>query len=208
MTDSSSAASRTVRASGATWASVGVADTGYTGTRPNWALMPTRPHSEAGMRIEPPPSVPSAQRRHARRHAGRRAGAGAARRLGPVPGVAGDAAQRRVAHRLAAEFAGGGLADDAGAGRAHAFDRGRIRRRHVVGHGARAKGVGQALDGNQVLDRDRQAMQGTEGLARHQGLLGLPGGLQCLLRRIGGETVQAGVEALDARQRGLHQFDR
>ena len=57
---SSSAASRTVRAIGPTWASVGVAAAGNTGTRPNCALIPNRPQNEDGIRIEPPPSVPSA----------------------------------------------------------------------------------------------------------------------------------------------------
>src|SRR6185312_14403026 len=60
MAVSSNAASRTVLAMGPTWARVGVAATGKTGTRPNCALMPNRPHSEDGMRMEPPPSVPRA----------------------------------------------------------------------------------------------------------------------------------------------------
>ena len=60
MAASSSAASRTVRAIGPTWASVGVATAGNTGTRPNCALMPNRPQNDDGMRIDPPPSVPSA----------------------------------------------------------------------------------------------------------------------------------------------------
>src|SRR5580700_3115130 len=54
------AASPTLRAMGPTWARVGVAEVGHTGTRPNCALMPTRPVKQHGMRTEPPPSVPSA----------------------------------------------------------------------------------------------------------------------------------------------------
>src|SRR5438132_3841231 len=57
---SSHAASLTDRAMGATCASVGVALVGKTGTRPNWALIPNSPVRAAGMRIDPPPSVPSA----------------------------------------------------------------------------------------------------------------------------------------------------
>ena len=49
-----------VRAIGPVCASVVVADTGHTGTRPNWPLMPASPVKQHGMRIEPPPSVPSA----------------------------------------------------------------------------------------------------------------------------------------------------
>ena len=94
---SSSAASRTVRAIGPTWASVGVAAAGNTGTRPNCALMPNRPQNEDGMRIEPPPSVPSAN------------GVMPAATLAPapaeeppvvllqVPRIAGDAGERAVA---------------------------------------------------------------------------------------------------------------
>jgi hypothetical protein len=56
----SKAASRTLRASGQTCASVGVAEAGHTGTRPKFALNPNVPVKAAGMRIDPPPSVPSA----------------------------------------------------------------------------------------------------------------------------------------------------
>src|SRR5271156_2429596 len=57
---SSNAASPILRAMGPTWARVGVAEVGHTGTRPKCALMPARPVKQHGMRIEPPPSVPSA----------------------------------------------------------------------------------------------------------------------------------------------------
>ena len=45
---------------GPTWASVGVAASGNTGTRANCALTANRPVSEPGIRTDPPPSVPSA----------------------------------------------------------------------------------------------------------------------------------------------------
>src|SRR3984957_5481005 len=60
MTCGGQAASRTLRASGQTYASVGVAAAGQTGTRPKLALNPNVPVKAAGMRIDPPPSVPSA----------------------------------------------------------------------------------------------------------------------------------------------------
>src|SRR5919199_6942879 len=60
ITPSSNATSRTVRARGATCPSVGVALVGKTGTLPNCAFSPKTPQKEAGMRMEPPPSVPSA----------------------------------------------------------------------------------------------------------------------------------------------------
>ena len=49
-----------MRVNGPTCASVGVADTGKIGTRPNWALIPKIPDRDAGIRMEPPPSVPRA----------------------------------------------------------------------------------------------------------------------------------------------------
>src|SRR3954463_539902 len=55
-----SAASPTVRVIGPTCATVPNGDSGQAGTRPNDALMPKSPVNEQGMRIEPPPSVPTA----------------------------------------------------------------------------------------------------------------------------------------------------
>src|SRR5207253_10125115 len=56
-----SATSRTVRASGHTWATSSLPPAaGYIGTRPKVGLRPTSPQKLAGMRIEPAPSEPSA----------------------------------------------------------------------------------------------------------------------------------------------------
>src|SRR3954463_565944 len=55
-----SAASPTVRVIGPTCATVPNGDSGQAGTRPNDALMPKSPVKLHGMRIEPPPSVPTA----------------------------------------------------------------------------------------------------------------------------------------------------
>src|SRR6185503_17422642 len=61
MTSSSAAASRTVRASGPDVPSPSDPETYGAGeTRPRDGLMPTRPQHDAGMRIEPPPSLPCA----------------------------------------------------------------------------------------------------------------------------------------------------
>src|SRR5258705_11545164 len=55
------AASRTVRASGQTWATSSLPPAaGYIGTRPKLGLRPTSPQKLAGIRIEPAPSEPSA----------------------------------------------------------------------------------------------------------------------------------------------------
>src|SRR3954447_1432373 len=59
MTSSSAAASRTVRASGPDVERPSEPETyGAFDTRPRDGLMPTRPQQEAGMRIDPPPSLP------------------------------------------------------------------------------------------------------------------------------------------------------
>src|SRR5215813_10085327 len=60
MTFSISAQSSAVRHIGPVLERSPVIDGGHAGTRPNVALMPTRPLKLEGMRTEPPPSVPMA----------------------------------------------------------------------------------------------------------------------------------------------------
>src|SRR3954447_4123394 len=61
MTSSSAAASRTVRASGPDVPRPSEPETyGAGDTRPRDGLMPTSPQHDAGLRIEPPPSLPCA----------------------------------------------------------------------------------------------------------------------------------------------------
>src|SRR5687768_3312202 len=55
-----SAASATLRVIGPTCATVPKGESGHAGTRPKDALMPNSPVNAQGMRIEPPPSVPTA----------------------------------------------------------------------------------------------------------------------------------------------------
>src|ERR1044072_9406283 len=60
MSPSMSAASATLFAIGPTWATVPMGEGGDAGTRPKVGLMPKRPENAQGMRIEAPPSVPTA----------------------------------------------------------------------------------------------------------------------------------------------------
>src|SRR3990170_8315129 len=60
MTFSIRAASATLRAIGPTCATVPKGESGQAGTRPNEGFRPNRPVKEQGMRIEPPPAVPTA----------------------------------------------------------------------------------------------------------------------------------------------------
>ncbi len=58
MADNISAASRTDRVIGPATDTPTKALVGHSGTRPKVGFSPTRPHHAAGMRIEPPASVP------------------------------------------------------------------------------------------------------------------------------------------------------
>src|SRR5215472_9798980 len=58
MADSISAASRTARVIGPRQETPGNALAGQIGTRPSVGFSPTSPHHAAGMRIDPPASVP------------------------------------------------------------------------------------------------------------------------------------------------------
>ncbi len=106
------AASRTVRVIGPRTETPGKALAGHIGTRPSVGFRPTRPHHAAGMRIEPPASVPICS--------GPKPAAPAAPAPDDEPPVVycGFQAlrvmplQRAVAGRLPAVFGGGGLADD------------------------------------------------------------------------------------------------
>ena len=105
------------------------------GTRAVSVFSPDRPHSEAGMRIDPPPSEPVAERHHA----GGDGGPGPARRAtGRVvarPRVDGGAERDVVGRALVAVLGGVGLAHDDGAGSPEPGD---VQR---VGGGRRIVGV-------------------------------------------------------------------
>ena len=59
MTFNIRAASSTVRVIGPTWATVPKGESGQAGTRPKDGFSPKMPVKPAGIRIDPPPSVPS-----------------------------------------------------------------------------------------------------------------------------------------------------
>ena len=201
----SSAASSTVRAIGPTWASVVVADTGHTGMRPNCPLMAASPVRQPGMRTEPPPSVPSAI------GVMPAATEAAAPALDP-PGVFCRFHGLRVMPvsglsptRLAAELAGGGLADQDPAGLLRPLDRGRVRRSDIVRHAARAEGEALAADRDQVLGRERHAMQRPERLAAHHRIFGGLRRGQRLLRHQEEEGVERALRRLGLVQRAARR---
>ena len=132
---------------------------GPTATLPGEVRKPKTLFQAAGLRSEPPMSLPSATGSMSS------ASATAAPPLDPpdvsrwIEGVARRAEHVVVALRAKAEFRHVGLADDDGAGGAHALDDVAVLLRHEIGEDARAESGAQALRQRQVLDRDRQAEQ-------------------------------------------------
>jgi len=124
ITCSSSAASRTVRASGPTCASVGVAPGGKHRHASEVSLDPEQAVKLAGRRIDPPPSVPRARTASRRRRCLRRPAARPSRRLAQIPRVARDAGQGRGAGALQPNSLVRRFADDGAIAQPYALDEG------------------------------------------------------------------------------------
>ena len=207
VTSRNNAASSTDRAIGPLTLSPHQASScGASGTRSRCGLSPNRPHQPDGMRIEPPPSEPSAS------------GASPAATAAPlppllppgvqrgVPRVAGRPERQRFGEREDHQFRHSGFADDHRARRAQPADHLRVvgRRRRD-----RAAAAGREFTGDVdvVLDRDRDAQQrqplaGVEAALRGQGLLA---------RGLGqhhAEAAQLRVQPRDAVQVDLEQRRR
>ena len=144
-----------------------VADTGHTGMRPNCPLMAASPVRQPGMRTEPPPSVPSAIERDRRRRPKQPRPAldppGVfARfhglRVMPVSGLSPTPLQPNSLVVV--------LPIRMRAGLFRALDRGRVRRSDIVRHAARAEREALAADRDQVLGRERHAVQQAEAHRR------------------------------------------
>ncbi len=172
-------------------------------------LMPTSPVHEAGMRIEPMPSLPCAMgtmpggdRR------GRPAGR-AARGPRAVPRVAGDAVHRVGGAEDAQLRHPGDAHDDGTRGAQPRDDLVVARLRGRVG-GGRAVAHRLARDGDVVLDRHRDACQ-RQGLARRHARVDRAGLAHCGLAAYdleGGEVAVAGRDALEREARrvgGAHR---
>ena len=204
----SSAASSTVRAIGPTWASVVVADTGHTGMRPNCPLMAARPVRQPGMRTEPPPSVPSA--------------------IGVMPAATEAAAPALEPPGVFCRFHGLRVMPVSGlsptplqpnslvvvlpirmrAGPFRPLDRRRIRRSDIVRHAARAEREALGPDRDQILGRERHAVQQSEPVAaHHRAFRGLRRG-QRLLRHQKEKCVERALRRLRLVQRAARRLDR
>ena len=177
------------------------------GTTPADCLKPTTPLQAAGMRVEPPASVPTADRAHAGGERDRGAARGAAAGAVGRPGVARAAEQRRLGVGHVPELGRRGLADQDGAGALEARDRDGVLLGHVVLVDGGGERRAHALGVDEVLDVERHAVQGTELGALREGLVGGGGIGERLIRTQGDEAVAGGLHLLGARQRGAHHLD-
>ncbi len=203
------AASSTVRVIGPRCATVPKGDSGQAGTRPKVGFSPTMPQKLAGMRIEPPPSVPTCSAPIPS------AAATAAPPLEPpgvrgdVPGVAGDVAQRVVGDALPAELGRGRAAEQHRPRLAQPCRRRRVGRgRRMALGGVAAAARGPAAGQDQVLDRRGHTVEQAQGLATPPARLRFPSRRQRGLAVDQAEGVDPVVPALDPVQAGLGRLDR
>src|SRR5882672_313745 len=137
------------------------------------------------------------QGRQTRRDGGARAAGGAAGRVAEAPRVAGRAEEEVVGHADPAERRRVRLAEHDRAGRLHALDRGRVLGGHVVPVERRAESGPHVPGDDQVLHRERDAVERTE--------LGAPP-RDGVLRRLRGQARAVRVER-DVRVQLLQRVD-
>ena len=168
-TDSPSATSSTVRPIGPCTDSCDQPmAVGCEGTRPGVGRSPTTLQNAAGLRSEPPMSLPSASGTNA---GGQRRGGPAGGPAGgqPVPvGVVGDAEEGVEGVRAGGELRHVGLARPGSHRRPEPGDHELVAGRHRVAVERRAPGGAHAAGCVGVLVRDRDAVQRPDGLAGRQ----------------------------------------
>ena len=167
------------------------------------------PVQDAGIRIEPPPSVPTCSGPRPGRGRRRGAAAGAARGAIEVPGIARDPVEEVVRGADPAEGRRVRLAQHDGAGRFHARHDGRVLGRHVVAVERCPERRAHPFGDHEVLDRERHAVQRPERRAPlAERPLGGPGVAPRLIGRQRHEGVQVRVEPVDAVEHRVHHLDR
>ena len=171
--------------------------------------MPAVPQKPAGLRIEPPVSEPMAPMQQRGGDGRARAARRAAGLVVGVPGIARRREGLVGRHRAVGEFVRGELAQDDRAARFQAPHGLGVDRGHVVGAQVRVTGRQHALGLVDVLQRDRNAVQGAaiKALAQlHVGLLGRDpravGGDGDVARDLVIDGVDAGEKSLGERRRG------
>ena len=138
----------------------------------------------------------------------RGAAARAARRQGRIPRIARDAEERVLGERLVAEFGGVGLAEEHRAGRLQAADRERVVFRHEVLEESRSSGGRETACRQDILDRHRDAVERTDGLALHDRDLRLAGGRTRGVSGDEAERVDPRVDGVEPRQHGIEHLER
>ena len=166
------------------------------------------PQQAAGRRMEPPPSVPSASGPWPV------ATAAAAPPDEPpavrdeIPRVPRDAEQRAVGQGLVAELRRRRLADEDGAGLAQPADGHRVLGRHLVGEDQRAHRRPDALGEQQILDRERHAVERAEQVPPAiTAASARRAAVARLVRGHGDERVHRRLERLDPREHGVDHRD-
>ena len=181
---------------------------GPTATLPGEVRKPKTLFQAAGLRSEPPMSLPSATGSMSSASATAAPPLDPPRRQPLVEGVARRAEHFVVGLRAEAEFRHVGLADDDGAGGAHALDDVAVLLRHEIGEDARAEGGAQALRQRQVLDRDRQAEQRPGlGAAGKPEVGGLGLGKDFCAPAQRDDRIDRAVDGLDAVEKCADDFD-
>ena len=172
-------------------------------TRPRDGFRPKRPQHDAGMRIEPPPSVAWAIgtrpaddgcRRTAARSSGREIG---------VPGVASRSVEVGLRERDGAELGRVRLPDDHESRIADPADDGRVEVRDVVGVGVRRVRRPDARGRGEILDRDRNSAERCVGGCRVRRSRRCEG----FVTADGHERVQRRIDPLDPFEAQLDELD-
>ena len=141
---------------------------GAVGTSPTVGRSATMLLKLAGLRSEPPRSLPSASGSRPAASAAPGAAARAARALGHVVRVQGRAVHRVVGVRAHAELGHVGLADRDRARAAQPLDQDRVLRRHQTLEDRRAQRERETDRGLQILERHGKAVQRADRLAARE----------------------------------------
>ena len=178
------------------------------GTRPTEGRKPTTLQNAAGLRSEPPVSVPltTGASPQAKRDGG--AAGRSAARLRQVVGIARRAENLVERLRTRAEFRRVGLADDDRARAPHPFDNDIVFGGDVVLKERRSKRGADAACFQQVLVRDRQAMQRPQSFFVRLHLIGLRGGVGGHFRHQSHDGIDLRIYSLDLFQVRGQRFAR
>ena len=160
--------------------------------------MPNTPLKLAGIRIDPPPSLPVARVHNPGCQGRSRAAAGSSRRAVGVPGIAAGIAQPVFSGPGKAELRGVGFPQDYCPGPAQTLHHDRIQVRRPVLEQRRTGGGGNSFGHLQVFHRNRYAVERPQIFPALHRVLRFPGMVHRLVRAYSQVGVQPRIEFLDA----------